>query len=63
VLNYIKIKFNIVKFRKKPTAKTLKKETTFDTSKGMNNYYMFKFQHVKGSSEHMYNKYPNEPLK
>jgi len=36
VLNYIKIKFNIVKFREKNTTKTLKKETNFDTSKGMN---------------------------
>ena len=47
MINYIKIKFNIVKFRKKNTTKTLKKETKFDTSKGMNNYYMSNFQHVK----------------
>ena len=56
----MKIKFNMLKFRgEKHTTKTLKKETNFDTSKGMNNYYMSQFQHVKGSSEYMYNKYPN----
>jgi len=60
VLNYIKIKLNIVKFRRKThTTKTLEKETDFDTSKGMNNYYMSKFLQFKGSSEYMYNTYPN----
>jgi len=48
VLNYIKIKFNIVKLGGKNTTKTLKKETKFDTSKGMNRYYMSKFQQFKG---------------
>jgi len=60
MLNYIKIKFNIVKFKKtSPQQKHWKKGQIFDTSKGMNNYYMSKFQHFKGSSEYMYNKYPN----
>ena len=38
VLNYIKIKFNIVKFRGKTHNKNTEKGTNFDTSKGMNNY-------------------------
>ena len=60
MLNYIKIKFNIVKFRKKAHNKnTEKKRHIYDTSKGINHYYMSKFQHFKGSSEYMYNKYPN----
>ena len=43
MINYIKnsIQFNIVKFRE--NTETLKM-TNFDTSKGMNNYYISKFQ-------------------
>jgi len=36
--------------------------TNFDTSKGMHNYNMSKFSIFKGSSENMYNNYPNCPL-
>ena len=60
MLNYIKFKFNIVKFReKKHNRNTKKKKTNCDTSKVMNNYYMSKFQHFKGSSGYMYNNDPN----